>query len=380
MILLVPSTMAAPYVPKEGSQVIEQLPYKPLDPKTRELASLRQGLKRDPNNLPIALRMTRRYIEEARAESDPRFLGYAQAALTPWWNLPAPPTEVLVLRATIKQSMHNFDAALADLSEVLKRNPNDAQAWLTRATILQVRGEYQEAKRSCQALIPLTSALVSGMCVAEVNSVNGDAEKSYAAIERILASKSVVAAEEKLWVLTVMAEIAARGGRLRVAEEKFQEAFALQVRDAYLLAAYADFLLDQERAKEVIALLKKETAADGLLLRLALAEKIVGDKKLTEHVEALKARFAASNMRGDFHRREEARFVLAFSDQPQQAVKLALDNWQVQREPWDVRILMMVGNKMKDHQLLKLARDWQKQTRLEDVRLQNLVRVAENQK
>ena len=379
-LLLVPSAMAAPYIPKDGNQVIEQLPYKALDPKTQELQNLRQALQREPNNLQFALRVARRYIEEVRAESDPRFLGYAQAALTPWWNLPSPPTEVLLLRATIKQSMHQFDPAMIDLSEVLKRNPNDPQAWLTRATILQVRGDYAEAKRSCQALIPLTNGLVTGMCLAEVGSVSGDAEKSHAALERIMTHASLMTAEEKVWVLTLMAEIAERLGHVSEAEKRFQEALALQVRDAYLLAAYADFLLDQDRPKDVINLLQKKTSADGLLLRLALAEKIVGEKTLMEHVEALKARFIASNMRGDFHRREEARFVLAFSDQPQAAVKLALDNWQVQREPWDVRVLLLAGIRMKDQRPITLARDWLKQTRLEDVRLQNLVRIADSQK
>jgi tetratricopeptide (TPR) repeat protein len=380
MTLLVPFAIGAPYIPTDGKQVIEQLPYKALDPKTQELQALRLALQREPNNLELALRMARRYIEEARAESDPRYLGYAQAALAPWWTLASPPVEVLLLRATIKQSTHQFDAAMLDLSEVLKQNPNDAQAWLTRATILQVRGDYREATRSCQALIPMTNGLVSGMCFAEVGSVSGEAEKSHAALERFMTRAALISADEKVWILTLMAEIAERLGRANEADKKFQEALALPVRDAYLLAAYADFLLDQNRPQEVIKLLQKKMSADGLLLRLALAEKMLDGKIPTEHVEALKARFIASNMRGDFHRREEARFVLAFSDQPQAAVKLALDNWQVQREPWDVRVLLLAGIRMKDQRAISVARDWLKQSHLEDVRLQNLLRVADSQK
>ena len=33
-----------------------------------------------------ALRLARRYYAEPAAEGDPRYLGYAQAALGPWWR------------------------------------------------------------------------------------------------------------------------------------------------------------------------------------------------------------------------------------------------------------------------------------------------------
>ena len=75
--------------------------------------------------------MATAYIRASRVEGDPRFLGYAQAALGPWWTQPAAPTTVLVLRATIRQSRHEFDAAVADLDRVLQRDPKHAQALLT---------------------------------------------------------------------------------------------------------------------------------------------------------------------------------------------------------------------------------------------------------
>ena len=55
----------------------------------------------------------------------------------------------------------------------------------------------------------------------------------------------------------------------------FKQALALGRRDPYLLGAYADLLLDQGRAREAAELLKNENRADGLLLRLALAESML---------------------------------------------------------------------------------------------------------
>src|SRR6185503_20195154 len=129
VVLLAAGTcVAAPFVPADPKEVLETLPVASADPFSRELRQLR---------LALARRAARRYIERARADADPRYLGYAQAALAPWWNAGAP-ASVLVLRATIRQSLHDFPSALADLSAALEIEPRNAQAWLTRATIQQV--------------------------------------------------------------------------------------------------------------------------------------------------------------------------------------------------------------------------------------------------
>jgi len=74
-------------------------------------------------NLPLALRVAQGYLALGRVTGDPRYAGYAEAALGPWWRLDQAPQEVLVVRATLRQRAHQFDAALADLAAVLKANP-----------------------------------------------------------------------------------------------------------------------------------------------------------------------------------------------------------------------------------------------------------------
>ena len=65
--------------------------------------------------------------------------------------------------------------------------------------------------------------------------------------------------------------MAARAGMEADAETYFRAAFSTNLPDSYLLGAYADFLLDQERFAEVTTLLREKTRADPLLLRYALA-------------------------------------------------------------------------------------------------------------
>ncbi len=368
---------AEPFVPMNDAEVLERLPA-PRDAGTRDLRRLRAELDEDPSNLELALRLARRYIEVSRAESDPRYQGYAQAALSPWWDLRDPPTDVLVLRATLRQSRHDFDGALADLSAVLAAEPRNAQAWLTRAVILQVQGRYAEAVASCSQLSRLASPLVTAACVADAASRNGHAAESYELLRGALDQAPDADAGVRLWALTILAELAERRGDPRAAERHFRQALALDLRDGYLLGAYTDFLLDRGRAAEVRDLLADEVRADGLLLRLALAEQRLDDPDLAEHVAMLRARFDASRMRGDaLHRREEARFALHLLGEPERALRLAKENWRVQREPWDARLVLEAALAAGAAAAAAPVVEWLEEVRLEDVRIGPLIRRLE---
>src|ERR1700745_2363959 len=76
----------APFIPESESQVLEHLPFAANDPVMRELSALRGQLNKDPENLPLALHVARRYLELGRLTGDPRYAGYAQAALHSLWD------------------------------------------------------------------------------------------------------------------------------------------------------------------------------------------------------------------------------------------------------------------------------------------------------
>jgi Tfp pilus assembly protein PilF len=362
---------AAPYVPANDAEVLERLRDKLDDPGARELANMRTQLARNQRDLNLAVKVARRYIEQSRIDSDPRYLGYAQAALGPWWDSRAPPASILVLRATIRQSSHDFDSALNDLAAALEREPNNAQAWLTRATVLQVQGKYAEALQSCEAL-RRASAAIHVACVANAASLTGQAKASYDSLARALDPEMPPA--QQAWILTSLAEIAERLGLHDRAGQHFKAALNAQTPDAYLKAAYADFLLDRKKYAEVVALLKDETRADALLLRLALAERALGDAGGKAHTEELSSRFAASRMRGDkVHLREEARFTLHLFGQADEALKLAQENWRTQREPADARILLEAALAANKPDAATPVLEWLKQKRVEDVRIEAIV-------
>jgi hypothetical protein len=366
------TVQAAPFTPSSDAQVLATVPARASDPRARELARLRDDWRQRPGDVDAAVRLARRYFEEVAAEGDPRYVGYAQAALQPWWDLPDPPVPVRVLRAMLLQFDHRFTAALADLDAALQAAPNNGDAWAWRTAILMVQANYDEARKSCEGLAPLTTPLVAVACTAQVDGTTGQAAKAALALNAAL-QKSAASAAERLWSLTRLAELQERRGEFAAAEAAFREALGLAVPDVYLLAAYADFLLDRGRPAEVLVLLKGRERADVLLLRLAQAAKLLNDANAERLMRDMAARFDAARLRGDTtHRKEESRFVLALQGDAARALALAQENFAVQREPVDARILLEAALAARNATAAKPALDWMAKSGIQSVALQPL--------
>ncbi len=363
-----------PFVPASDSLVLENLPSGVANASTRQLRRLREALDKDPTNLAFATRVARLNIEQSRMTGDPRYLGHAQAALSSWWKLNAPPAEVLFLRAVIRQSLHDFKGALADLKVVLRSEPQNAEALLTYSTILIVRGEYREAEQSCERLTPLVSELVSGACLATVESLTGRARNALSRLTTLYERANAEPPGERAWASSILGETASRIGDAAEGESYLKKALQLSPDDSYTLGTYADLLLDSGRPTEVVTLLRGQTQNDSLLLRLAIAELRMGRAEGTEHARLLRERFAANRRRGDsVHRREEARFELMIERNAQKALQLSQDNWDVQREPWDARLLLESALATRQLSVASPAIEWLDSSRLEDPILRNLV-------
>ena len=367
------AAFAAPHRPASDDTLLETLSTRAAAPRAREMRELRASLSRNPNDAELAVRLARRYFDEVAAEGDPRYIGYAQAALAPWWKQPAPPPAVRVMRAMLLQFNHDFDAALADLGAAAAQDPTLAEAWGWQAAIHLVRADYAAARSACERVAPLVTPLIGVACLASVDSVNGRAETATRALQDALAAHPAAPADEQLWVLTRLAETEERRGRHAEAEAAYRRALALKLTDGYLLAAYADFLLDRQRPTEVLTLLDGKGRSDLLLLRLVLAAKATQHPSLKAWQGDLAARFDAARLRGDAtHEKEESRFVLAVTGDSKRALDLARRNYAVQREPADARALLEAAIAARDPAAAEPVLQWMASSRIESVTLQSL--------
>lgn len=366
------AAVAEPFVPTDDAQVLETLPER-RDPALRNLKQLQAAARRSPDDPGVAIAFARDAIRAARSTGDPRYLGQARAALAPWWTAKDAPAPALLLRATVKQSLHDFPGALADLNRLLALAPNDAQARLTRATVHNVQGRHREALADCEALPRGIAPLVAIACRADALGRSGQARDAYALVADGLARSSADAGL-RAWAATIAAEIAVRRGDAGGAEHHFRLALAMDPADAYALGAYADWLLDSGRAGEVVPLLAAHTRNDALLLRRVIAMGAVDHADYAGQRAELAARFDAARRRGDgLHLREEARYALVLERDPRAALAAARANWAVQREPADLRVLAEAAQATGDAAALRTVAEWMRTSRLEDAAVAKLV-------
>lgn len=329
---------AEAYLPSSDDEVLEILPGA-LFTQDDELTKNRQKLADDPKNLDLATTIAARYVQLGKQEGDPRLLGYARAALQPWWDQPSPPSSVLKLRAELLETDHDYDAALADLRRVVKKIPRDVQAWIELANILRVHGRYEEMNKVRGSLSEFASPIEVMYVNVPYLAATGRAEAAYQQLEKQLPQAKREYSETVFWVLTWQAEIARALGRNEDAETHYRSGLELNSGPSYLLRSYADFLLDRDRPEEALELVQDHTTDTGSLLRAAIAAKKAGmNERAEQWQQQLEDRFQEIRLRGsEPHGRFESRWALELKGDPELALELALANWGKQKEARDTR-------------------------------------------
>ncbi|MGB8339856.1 MAG: hypothetical protein WCE88_03325 [Burkholderiales bacterium] len=113
--------------------------------------------------------------------------------------------------------------------------------------------------------------------------------------------------------------------------------------------------------------MKDKTRADGLLLRYAEALKLSKHVQVKEYADKLQQRFSFATLRGDAsHQREQARFAPHLQNDAPTAMRLAQENWQTQKEPADLRILLEAALAAKDGATISQVRAWTNQNKIQD--------------
>jgi hypothetical protein len=366
------SAAAAPFIPKDDSAVLETLPTKPTDPAAAELRQLRAAAAAAPGDAGPAARLARRYFDLSMAEGDPRYVGYAEAALRAWPETTAAPVDMLVLHGMLRQYRHDFPRGMADFDLALKTDPANTEARAWRAAILMVQADYVAARRECQLLAEHATELHATACIGYIDATTGRARAAYERLAAALARRSDVNPEFHAWIQTRLAEMAWRFGDSAAAERHFRKGLELGIDDNFLLAAYADFLLEQGRAAEVVPLLKKWERSDTLLLRLALAARKLKLAEGEKYARTLGDRFADAGLRGEkLHLQEEARYLLDLKGDARAALAAASENYRTQREPRDALVLIEAALAAHDRSAAAPALQWLDSTGFESARIRD---------
>jgi len=360
-------TLAAPFTPTSDSEVVERLPGRASDPAIRRVDSLRKQLAARPDDLALRVEIARRYFDLAMAQGDPRYVGYASAALAPLAKTNPDNADYAMARGLIQQFSHAFEPALASLAKASALNPTSAEPLLWRSAIYMVQARYKEAAAECTLATPLAEPLVGAGCSAYVQATSGQLDTAFEALTTAVKVAAQAGPELLLWQNTRLAEMAWRLQRFDAAESYFKTALRQGVTDQFLLGAYADFLIARQRPLDAIKLLTDWERSDILLLRLALAGRVAKDPRADDWTKQLRERFQAANQRGDrLHEQEAARFELDIEGNAVKALGLASKNYALQKEPRDAEILMRAALAARQPKDAQPAMDWLRNSGYQD--------------
>lgn len=377
---LPPLLASEPYIPGDESVVLATLPTE-VFARRDGIAKLRERLSADPDNDELAATVAQHYVGLGKSEGDPRFFGYARAAILPWWEEETASPAILKVRAKLKETDHAYRKALDDLRELLDQKPDDVQAWVEVANINRVLGEYEDAWQACDRLAELTEGTPVAVARVPLLVATGKSEEAYGLLNTMLPD-----AQENLpgivpWVHTMLAETARARGQDQRAEKHYREGIEIAPDNSYLIRAYADFLLDQQRGEEALGLLGEQLNDNGILLRAAIAAKQTGrDDQAKRWSEKLHDRFTETRLRGDLpHGRYEARYEVEFGSDAQRALELALANWERQKESRDSRNVLEAALAAHDAVAAEPVFNFLKKHRTQDAALDKLIQQLEDE-
>lgn len=380
-----PLLMAQQFVPATSDFVVETLPSS-IVALSRELAETRTVT--DPartSNLSDAqlANIEKQALAAYRIAAntqEQRAYGHTLAILQRWPAQQEKTAIIHILYASVLQHEHQFKEALSHLDAALIKDPSNAQAWLMRAQINLVIADYDTARENCNVLSTLVQPAIAINCLAQVDALTGNAQRSLDIVENLLSDNRDLSLQDYAELFTSAASFAARLGKVEDAIRYYQTTLQIAPEQPYVLVHFGQLLLDQSRYNDVIALFAtrdERSLPDEQKILYTRALSMSGEAQDIDHANALKASLEES-FDAAFKRQEAlpnkayAQFALYLGNDPKSALTAARENWALQKEPSDTLLLALAAQANDAQAVITVLALWVDAHSIEDVRLEQV--------
>jgi len=274
----------------------------------------------------------------------------AQVYISEWMSVveknnhsltPKDVSQLKLFNAQLLQKKHRFNEALQELNSIPANHQLYAQALLIESRIHHIQGHNDKARQSCGQLISQKLPLFAQLCLIETEALSGQPEKAYQLIKTFDKQYQNSSDSVLTWYHQVAGSIARILNKTTEAEQHFS--FNLSQAPNSQWFQWADMALNNGKADLVLTKMKQLEATDitledGLIIRMARAEKVLGNNNKIQTLA--KQRIELRVKRSDqLHAADIAYYYIYIAPQPEQALNWAEKNWQSVKEPADRELL-----------------------------------------
>lgn len=372
------------FIPEDNNFVVENLSSSTvrLSQQIRSAEAIQQSRPSDAitSNSVFVSQIIEAYSVAINSQ-DPQAYGRVMALFEQWPENQEKPALLHIIHAAVLQHRHDFSRALQETDSALASDSGTdqltMQAQMIRAQIGLVTADYDLTRRSCEALMTLASRATYVNCAAQLDGVTGNAEQALQAATSMLANASVANQQERIELQVTAATLAHRLGDVESARNYYRQVLVQSPQHFYTLVNYANLLLEQNRAPELVNLLKlypEKSLNTELNILLAEALMLTADTENAETIVlALENEFELAFVRGEaIPYKEYARYSLSLRPQPADALSAALENWSQQKEPSDALLLARAAALKNDLAVLAELKHWIERNGMEDRRLESI--------
>ena len=295
----------------------------------------------DDANTPSDVGAARDLIIAFRETGDDRNLDTAWRLLERALDSPAADSYMRVTAAFVAQSLHEFDRAEQLLNKALAMDSRNNEAWLLLASIHLVRGETNDADKSCRQLRGV-EPLVLLTCRARVALARQNHEVALVRLSTVLQriDSARTPPDVLAWSYSVAGDLAIADEQLQLAETMYRRSLVLTER-TQVRAALVDVLLARADYEAAWQELNNGTNALPLLVRrMIVADQSGRRQEVDRDIVRVQSEFGDWIAAEDWlHAREMTRFYIDVVPRPALARRLAVINARLQKEPEDLRLL-----------------------------------------
>ncbi|WP_346838881.1 tetratricopeptide repeat protein [Microbulbifer sp. SAOS-129_SWC] len=330
----IPVANAASYRPDSESTVIATWP---ADQSRINRQQEDQATAADPQPL---LNTVEELLRRARRPGQSFYFDIAAARLQPFIEDNTDNPRIWYQWAYLLQHQHQFSDSLQALQRALALSPQNSDMLIMKARVLQVQGRPRQARQACLRLIGNSDLLSAQFCALDAAADSGAPAQQYSALVDAVKRSGLPANGRRSWMAYTLAAMAQRLGKIEQALYWLQQQPDRE--SSYYWDQWADLQLERGAARQVLQQLSAlDTGGnpldDGLLLRLALAEKQLGgdhwQQQMAERVELREQRH------DNLHAANIARYYLDVCRDAQRALRWAKINFSNAKEPRD-RLLL----------------------------------------